>query len=56
MVKVIIGRRGSGKTKMLIDMVNKAAAESKGNVVCIEKNRILTYDVSSSVRLIETSE
>lgn len=56
MVKVIIGRKGSGKTKMLINMVNKAAAESKGNVVCIEKNRILTYDVSSSVRLIETSD
>ena len=56
MVKVIIGRRGSGKTKMLIDMVNRAATESKGNVVCIEKNRVLTYNVISAVRLIETSD
>lgn len=55
MVKVIIGKKGSGKTKMLIDLVNKAAAETKGNVVCIEHNRILTYDVTSSVRLIEAS-
>ena len=55
MVQVIIGKKGSGKTKMLIEMVNKAAAETKGNVVCIEQDMILTYDISSSVRLIEAS-
>lgn len=55
MVQVIIGKKGSGKTKMLIEMVNKAAAETKGNVVCIEQDMILTYDIASSVRLIEAA-
>ena len=43
MVQVIIGKKGSGKTKMLIEMVNKAAAETKGNVVCIEQDMILRH-------------
>ena len=55
MVQVIIGKKGSGKTKMLIEMVNKAAAETKGNVVCIEQDMILTYDIASSVRLVEAA-
>ena len=54
MIKVIVGKKGSGKTKLLVDMVTKAANSSSGNVVCIEKEPKLTFDIPSSVRLMET--
>ncbi len=54
MIKLIIGNKGSGKTKKLIDCVNKCIAESDGNVVCVEKSPKLTYDISSKARLLET--
>ena len=53
MIKIIIGRRGSGKTKLLVDLVNKAAETSLGNVVCIEKGDTLTYSVTHKARLID---
>ncbi|MBQ3817317.1 MAG: hypothetical protein II802_03495 [Clostridia bacterium] len=53
MIKLIIGRKGSGKTKKLVDLVNSAAAESLGNVVCIEKGDTLTYSVTHKARLID---
>ncbi len=53
MIKLITGRKGSGKTKTLIDMINKAVTTSDGNIVCIEKGAKLTFDVPSSVRLID---
>ena len=56
MLKLIIGVKGTGKTKSLINLVNTASAESKGDVVCIEKGVKLRYDVKSSVRLINTEE
>ena len=56
MVKLIIGVKGTGKTKTLIDMVNKAQNETNGCVVCIEKGSKLRYDVNSQVRLIDTIE
>ena len=56
MLKLIIGVKGTGKTKALINLVNAASAESKGDVVCIEKGVKLRYDVKSSVRLINTEE
>ena len=56
MLKLIIGVKGTGKTKTLINLVNTAAADSKGDVVCIEKGVKLRYDVKSSVRLIDTEE
>ncbi len=54
MVKLIIGNKGSGKTKRLIELVNNAVEKSNGNVVCIEKERLLTYDVNYRARLVET--
>ncbi len=54
MVKLIIGNKGSGKTKRLIELVNSAVEKSNGNVVCIEKERLLTYDVNYRARLVET--
>lgn len=53
MIKIIIGRKGSGKTKMLVDMVNEATQTSLGNVVCIEKGDTLTYSVTHKARLID---
>lgn len=53
MIKLIIGNKGSGKTKKLVDMVNAAAESSLGNVVCIEKGDTLTYSVTHKVRLID---
>ena len=54
MIKLIIGNKGSGKTKRLIEQVNNCVEISDGNVVCIEKEPKLTYDVSSRARLLET--
>ena len=53
MIKIIIRRKGSGKTKLLVDMVNEAAKVSLGNVVCIEKGDTLTYSVTHKARLID---
>ena len=54
MVYLILGNKGSGKTKRLIELVNTAVEESNGNVVCIEKERLLTYDINYRARLVET--
>ena len=54
MVKLILGHKGSGKTKKLVELVNTAARESNGNVVCVEKESQLTYDVTSRARLTAT--
>lgn len=56
MVKLIIGVKGTGKTKTLIEMVNDAQKNTKGCVVCIEKGNKLRYDVNSQIRLIDTVE
>lgn len=56
MIKLIIGNKGSGKTKTLIDLVNGALTTSNGCVVCIEKGDKLKYDVKYQARLIDTEE
>lgn len=56
MVKVIMGVKGSGKTKLLIEMVGKALVEEQGSVVVIEKERSLTYDIPHEARLIVASD
>ena len=52
MIKLIIGKKGAGKTKRLVELVNSAAETSLGNVVCIEKGGTLTFSVSHKARLI----
>ena len=56
MIKVIMGSRGTGKTKKMIEIVNKAVNEEAGNVVCIEKGQNLRYNLKFSVKLIDVSE
>lgn len=54
MIKLIIGAKGTGKTKNLIELVNSAAGSSNGSVICIEKGDKLNYDVTYKARLIDT--
>lgn len=54
MLKLIAGKKGSGKTKQLIALVNEAVETSNGKVVCIEKGTKLTYDINHGARLLDT--
>lgn len=56
MVRLIMGVKGSGKTKQLIELINNAAKDEPGNVVCIEANRNMTYDIHYHIRLIDADE
>ena len=51
-----MGVKGSGKTKHLIELINNAAKDEPGNVVCIEANRNMTYDIHYRIRLIDAEE
>ena len=55
MVRVIMGVKGTGKTKQMIDLINSAVHSEHGNVVCIERGGKLTYDIHSKIRLVESS-
>lgn len=54
MITLLTGKKGSGKTKKLIDLANAAVEKSNGNVVVIEKGLKLTYDISHDARLIDS--
>lgn len=56
MLKLIVGAKGAGKTKTLINLVNGALEVTKGDVVCIEKGVKLRYDIKPSARLIDADE
>ena len=56
MIHVIMGLKGSGKTKKLIDSIHAAVATASGDVVCIEYGKKLTYDVNYRVRLVDSEE
>ena len=56
MIHVIMGLKGSGKTKKLLDAIHDAVAEAHGDVVCIEYGKKLTYDVTYKVRLVDSKE
>ena len=56
MIQIIMGLKGSGKTKKLIDSINQAAAQAQGDVVCIEYGNNLRYEVTSRARLVSSKE
>ena len=56
MIKVIMGLKGSGKTKKLIDSIKDSVAHANGDVVCIEFGQKLTYDLPHRVRLVDSQE
>ena len=56
MIHVIMGLKGSGKTKKLIASINETVANANGDVVCIEYGKKLTYDLTYRVRLVDSKE
>ena len=56
MIQVIMGLKGSGKTKKMIASINEALASANGDVVCIEYGKKLTYDINYRVRLVDSKE
>jgi hypothetical protein len=50
MIQLIIGRKGTGKTKNLIDKINTAVTETNGCLVCVEKGETLRRSISYKVR------
>lgn len=56
MLKLIVGVKGTGKTKTLINLVNGALEVTKGDVVCIEKGVKLRYDIKPTARLVDVNE
>ena len=56
MIQVIAGKKGSGKTKRILDMANKAAQESRHDVVFIDDDNRYMFDLRHEVRFINASE
>ena len=52
MVKLLVGHKGSGKTKQMIDIANSTVETSKGSVIFINKNHRLMYDLKYRIRVI----
>ncbi len=53
MVKLIMGVKGSGKTKKMVELINEAATTEHGNVVAIEHSQSLTFDINYKIRLVD---
>ena len=56
MIHLIMGLKGSGKTKKLIDAIKHTVEEAHGDVVCIDYGKKLTYDIAYKVRLVDSKE
>ncbi|MGN0132892.1 MAG: twitching motility protein PilT [Lachnospiraceae bacterium] len=56
MVECIVGRKGKGKTKHLLEKVRIREAKSKGSIVYLDKSSQHIYELSNSVRLIDMTE
>ena len=56
MVRVIMGVKGTGKTKQMIDLINAAVNVENGHVLCLAKDNKLMYDIKSDIRLVAANE
>lgn len=56
MINLILGKKGTGKTKILVDAIEASVKNATGNVVCIERGMKLTYDLPHKVRLVDAEE
>ncbi len=56
MVKMIVGEKGKGKTKVLLDLVNNAAKNAEGNLVFLDKDLSHMYELKNKIRLVNTSD
>ena len=55
MIQIIAGEKGQGKTKRLLDMANEAGKVANGNIVFIDDDKRHMFDLSYSIRFVETS-
>ena len=55
MVQLIVGEKGKGKTKYLLEKANNAVKTADGNIVYIDKNAKHMYELSNRIRLIDAS-
>ena len=55
MIRLVIGGKGKGKTKILLDQANEAVKISNGNIVFVDKSSKHMYELNNKVRLIDTS-
>ncbi len=56
MVKFIVGEKGTGKTKIMIDMANAALKESKGHIVYVDRDNNHVYELDRSLRFVNAGE
>lgn len=56
MIRIISGKKGSGKTKRIIDMTNQAVKEAKSDVIFIDDDNRYMFDISHKVRFINAGE
>ena len=56
MIKLITGKKGTGKTKILIDMINDAVKTTNGSLVCIEKGETIRRSISYKVRWCDSEQ
>lgn len=56
MVQLIVGQKGKGKTKVILDMVNKEIATAEGNIVYLDKGNDHMYELNNKVRLINVKD
>ena len=56
MIELIVGDKGSGKTKAIIERMNEAVEKTDGHIVCIEKGMKSTFNIKSSVRLVDVDD
>ena len=56
MVQLIVGKKGKGKTKIVLDMVNKEISTASGNIVYLDKNNDHMYELNNKVRLINVKD
>ncbi|MGI6705134.1 MAG: hypothetical protein ACOX6S_02355 [Clostridia bacterium] len=56
MIKVILGKKGSGKTKRMIDLANRSLSNRKGHVVFIDDDNRYMYELSCPIRFVDAAE
>ena len=56
MIQIIFGKKGSGKTKKILDLANQAVQEAKGNVLFVDEGKDYTLSLKPQVRFIDAGD
>lgn len=56
MIQLVVGKKGKGKTKIILDMVNKDVTTAKGNIVYLDKSMDHMYELNNKIRLINVRD